>query len=692
MVHKLSSWLGRTAVLVLCLSSIAELQAADWMINEDYYQTDSRGASDFEFLLAGDVAARITGGGETSITNAFSDPTRSTSLQPGFNNTIVRFAGSNAIPVSPTTKRHFGIFGTGQKPAVITKAWSFPNAPFRVPVPKSNFDFSYDPLNEALRITLENISPYSVTFANVGYTLSSSEYPIDQLTANGLPPSAFQSLFGFDREYLPGDFVSAIISNVPAHAFAVTHATASFSGNSIGMDYQSTGDEWAQVRVAAAVAEPGSLLLALLALIGLGFAHSVRANRLPMGKSTGVTASLLCLALAMLPAGRAAADVFVVPLAAPPTAGDTRPFIDLKAKDTTGKDITIKTLIDGGSASSELKVTAAVGGQLGVSGGTAGTERGINGTSPSTAGASIPPAAGVGFSSPPVTPAGQAAASPPLPTKATVGTLPPGRQATLGSGYLEANFDFNGRLDGYYLFVAKGQGATGVATANAIASYLAFATAVATNPDGRPKDTKSEEVTPFRHSVPPDEEAIDGGFVLGVDVRSASATQANVPFILKSGFSNTIISAQWASLLGLNLGSLPTGQVETNFGTMAVGFAQLELDLFSDPSFPSFLIPVSIALNPADNPFGDNVLGSDVLGQIPYWDIDQTNPLAPVFSAAARLSPIPEPSTAALLGVTMVCLLIGVRKARINVKVADATFTLTAKGVPPPAAVMAAPS
>ncbi|HNC21028.1 hypothetical protein, partial [Accumulibacter sp.] len=43
-----------------------------------------------------------------------------------------------------------------------------------------------------------------------------------------------------------------------------------------------------------------------------------------------------------------------------------------------------------------------------------------------------------------------------------------------------------------------------------------------------------------------------------------------------------------------------------------------------------------------------------------YWDIDQTNPSAPMFSAAASLTPVPEPATAALISVPMLfCLLAG---------------------------------
>lgn len=636
--------LGHLALFGLALVSPAH--SADWMINEDYLQTDARGATAFEFLLAGDVAGRITGGGLTSVTNAFANPTRSSSLQPGFNNTIVRFAGSDTIAPSATGQRHFGIFGTGVKPTVLTKAWSFPTAPTRVPVPKSNFSFTYDALNEALRITLENTSPDTVTFRNVGYAVNSNETPIEQLTATGLPLSAFIPLQAFDHEYLPGDFFSVLINNVPAQSYALSYASVLFSGASSAQDYRSLGGEWAQVRVAAAtaVAEPTTLWLSLAALLLMTARNQAvwlraRARRCGLGLVLGAAAC-----------GAALADVWVVPLAAPPTPGDVRPFIDLKAKDTTGADIVIKTLIDGGASSSELKVTVALGGQLGVSGGVAGVEVGINGRSPSTTGASIPAAAAVGFSSAPVSPPGQAAAAPPLPATAATGTLPPGRQATLGSGYLEANFDAHGRLDGQYWFVAKGQGATGgVATANAIASFLAFSAAVATNPDGRPLGTKSEEVTPLRRALPGGEMAEEGGYLLGLEVRSGAFATSNALFLLKSGYAQTLLSTQLALALGIDIATLPTSQLQTNLGNMLVGLADVELDLFGDATFPGISTVAAIAINPADNAFGLNLLGSDVLGALPYWDIDTTNPAAPRFSAAAMLSFVPEPGTLALI-------------------------------------------
>lgn len=650
--------LGRLVLpALLVLVTVTPAHAADWMINEDYFQTDARGATAFEFLLAGDVASRISSGGMTAVTNAFAEPTRSSSLQPGFNNTIVRFAGSNTISTSPTEKRHFGIFGTGTKPTVLTKAWSFPTAPTRVPVPKSNFSFTYDPLNEALRITLENTSPDTVTFQNVGYLINNSETPIEQLTSAGLPTSAFMPLPDFDREYLPGDLFSTLISNVPDHSYALSYASVFFSGASSGQEYRSTGGEWAQVRVAAAtaVAEPATQALSLAALLLLAAQlAAARARRWSAG-----------LVLAVAASGTAQADVWVVPLAAPPTAGDVRPFIDLKAKDATGADIVIKTLIDGGASSSELKVTAGVGTQLGVSGGTPGVERGINATSPSTTGAAIPAGAGLGFSSSPISPPGQAAAAPPLPTKATVGTLPPGRQATLGSGYLEANFDAHGRMDGQYWFVAKGQGATGgVATANSIASFLAFSAPVATNPDGRPLGTKSEEVTPLHQPVPAGEEAEVGGYLLGVDVSSSGAVANNAPFLLKSGLMQTLLSTQLAQALGINVGALPTSQLQTSLGSMLVGLTEVDLGLFDDLAFPGISVTAAIALNPNDNSFGLNILGSDVLGRLPYWDIDATNPAATRFSAAASLHRVAEPGTLTLIAGALGLLLLGRRRTR----------------------------
>jgi len=224
--------------------------AAASRINEDYKQLDARGASDFDILLEGDVAGQITGGGQSHVTNPFADPTRTTS-HDAYGNTIVRFAGSDTIPADRNANRHFGIFGTGKKPRVLVKAWSFTTAPHRVPVPKSNFDFAYQAESQTLTITVENTSPHTVTFDQVGYFLSAVEYPIEELTRESLPPEAFEPIDDLNGEYAPGDARTFEISGVDPSSYALSYATVFFSGPSADNAYDATGGEWAQVDVAS---------------------------------------------------------------------------------------------------------------------------------------------------------------------------------------------------------------------------------------------------------------------------------------------------------------------------------------------------------------------------------------------------------------------------------------------------------
>jgi len=241
------------AALVIGASALGA-HAFDWMINEDYRQPDARDATDFEFYLQGNVGGQITDGGFSSVTNPFADPSRTTSVD-AFGNTTVRFAGSNAIPTSPAPPaqpdRHFGIFGTGTKPRVLTKAWSYPTSPTRVPVPKSNFAVSYDPSSAMLHITLENTSPDTVTFQDAGYLVNATEHPINDLRRSILPPSSFLPLPTLNHQYLPGDSSTVHIPGVSPGAYAVTFASASFSGSSASNLYTGTAGEWAQFRVAA---------------------------------------------------------------------------------------------------------------------------------------------------------------------------------------------------------------------------------------------------------------------------------------------------------------------------------------------------------------------------------------------------------------------------------------------------------
>ena len=254
------SWqnVARLALMgLLTLTLAASAPAADWMINEDYKQTDPRGATDFDILLKGNVAGQITGGGHSSVTNPFNNPTRSTAPD-GFGNTVVTFEGDNAIPADPNAVHHVGIYGNGPKPKVLAKAWSFDTPPKRVPVPKSNFAFLYDPATGSLTLTVENTSNYTVTFSEVGYLIRDEEVPIEQLARPDLPPEAFIPADELSGELAPGESLSMTLNGVPEHAYALSYGTVQFTGESADNDYTDVGGEWSQVRVAAQVDDGAS--------------------------------------------------------------------------------------------------------------------------------------------------------------------------------------------------------------------------------------------------------------------------------------------------------------------------------------------------------------------------------------------------------------------------------------------------
>lgn len=612
------------AVLFLVLGlGTSGARAADWMINEDYKQLDPRGASDFDILLQGDVAGQITGGGGSGVTNPFANPSASTS-KDAFGKTVVRFVGSNTIPADPNTNRHFGIYGTGPKPRILVKAWSFTTDPKRVRVPKSNFGYLYNAGSKTLSITIENTSPDTVTFSEVGYLISATEHPISDLTRRKLPPQAFEPLPGLNGEYPPGASLSAEIPGVAASAFALTYATVAFSGPSKDNAYTATGGEWAQVAVArqtVTVVQPappvdqsslptGAPAWALLpALAGLAFVVLPRVRRRP-GKSRLSLVLLAGLSAGLLAASELAANVYVLELVPSPTG---RPTILVNG---------IPMVIDTG-ATSPMFVTPATAGTLGLNtaAGTPGRSTGVGGSTPTTTGVPVPAGsiAPTGASTP-TTPGGQGATTPPMPSTATVGQT--ASQGLLGSGWLN-NF-YYGRVGNFFWLVEKDQGAEGVATAIAMATFLgapknmALGSAVS-----RPPGTVGEAVAPSPPKVlPPGTEAADSGWVLGVDVSDpvSGNAKANQPFILKTGLQMTLITDTLARNLGLNLATLPVVTTNGNFGPIKVRQATLKLQLFADPAFPAFTIAVGVT-DSRTNPFGEIFLGQDILGKLSSWEV-----------------------------------------------------------------------
>ncbi|MCP4659498.1 MAG: hypothetical protein GY856_29170 [bacterium] len=333
--------------------------------------------------------------------------------------------------------------------------------------------------------------------------------------------------------------------------------------------------------------------------------------------------------LALLLAPVARGDVFVMKLVPPPS--DDKPTVEIG-----GVPVVIDTGHSGG-----LYVPPASATALGMdpAGGRPGRARGVGGTTPTRRGVPVPAGTGPSGASTPITPEGQPTASPPLPGTGTVGPTG-GSQGLLGSGWLD-DYEY-GRVDGYFWMVAKDQGAEGVATAIAMASFLGLPPAMKTAASGapvpqpteddfesidgffgRPRGTKSAIVVPTpQKPVSPDTEAMDGGWLLSVDITdpATGATALEVPLVIKSGLDMTLISESLAQEMGLDPDSLPEVDTYSNFGTMTVRQATLELRLFNDPDFPTFTVAVGIP-DPADNPFAENFLGGDVLTLLEYWEI-----------------------------------------------------------------------
>jgi hypothetical protein len=169
-------------------------------------------------------------------------------------------------------------------------------------------------------------------------------------------------------------------------------------------------------------------------------------------------------------------------------------------------------------------------------------------------------------------------------------------------------------------------------------------------------------------NLPPGQDAFDGGFDMGIDVFNPYLGHGlmDVPFIIKSGFPTSLISQSLAQNLGLDLNNLPTMQALGDFGSITVWSANLQVRLFNDPSFATFSVPVGIT-DPSINPFGDNLLASDILGLLPYWEISEDAGGVNRFYAASKLEAIPEPSTAWLASAGIACLLAQLRRSKKNV-------------------------
>jgi hypothetical protein len=252
-----------TIVLATCWTAPSAIGGI-WGINEDYTQTDPRNATNFEFILAGDVRSQITSGGQSSVTNAFANPTISTSLVGG--NTMVTFSSSSGATIGPdpTAERHFGIFGDGSKPQVVSKGWSFPSSnTFRI---TSFFDVFTDLMFDNITIQIENPTPNPINVQGAGYQPEQNLVPLDDLNRNQMPPGSFILLPSLDGTYAADSSQSVVIPNTLHVNFVVINGAASFVTVPEGDTETGTSGEWFEV---GNTPEPASAVLVGTALLAL---------------------------------------------------------------------------------------------------------------------------------------------------------------------------------------------------------------------------------------------------------------------------------------------------------------------------------------------------------------------------------------------------------------------------------------
>jgi hypothetical protein len=497
-----------------------------------------------------------------------------------------------------------------------------------------------------MMVTVVNPGTDTLTLTESGYLISLTELPIDDLNRNVLPPSAFLSLASLNGQYLPGQTSGAIIEGVTGADFFVNYGTVAFSGASSGNPYNASGGEWSEVLASAAqVPEP-----ARIQLFGLGvFAILLlaRSRRTTLRCHANAAAGIVAL-WAVTPAY---GDVFVLPIL--PGGTNTAPRVRVTVN-VAGVDQNFNLVLDTGDEIAtdggfyvNNRAGNDVAGRLGM--GAGGAAGGIDGAGAPPGGApsrtGVPLPAGLHFTNPPNVPGGQAAAAPALPAASTVASLPAGDDALIGSQFL-SNYQY-GRVDGssgsFFYLAAKAEGAMAVRTAISISTFLSAAP-LSLGPDGRPIGVASKPITPTPAVVtPPGTVAMDGGFDLALSLLyPTSGTSVSSPFIIKTGLDRTLISQSLATELGINLASLPIASTDINFDTFSIPVVEIEANVFAGQG--SYFLNVGV-LPDSLNPFGENFLGNDLLGNFQYYEINTNTELT---GGTFFALPTPEPSVLGL--------------------------------------------
>jgi hypothetical protein len=161
---------------------------------------------------------------------------------------------------------------------------------------------------------------------------------------------------------------------------------------------------------------------------------------------------------------------------------------------------------------------------------------------------------------------------------------------------------------------------------------------------------KKEEKKGTMNVIP---DSLGPSWAVDIPVRVGANLQV-APFTISTGFDLSLISEDFAALLGIDPTGLPQTIIPTAIGDTPVSLATLNFKLFPDDDFSSATFGI---IADANNPDRINVLGGDILNELGLYQIDIDESVL----RAGRI--VPEPATSTmLLGGLLLAALSGTRR------------------------------